>query len=231
MSTLYISRFPVSSSSGRNGPYLVTLQERGAIQCVRPIPLVNVPAIRHDWKDSLDALGWSETMKPSSETPTLASRPSFKRILVAVDGSESAGRAAKVALELADKFKADLIILHAINPPTTAYRTALPSVGPMVPPPLAQNEIDAYYAYARKVALGIMGETVSEAKKRGINVKPEIPEGVASIVETIINHASNEKADLIIVGTRGLGGFKKMLIGSVSSGVVTHSTCPVMIVR
>ena len=170
-------------------------------------------------------------MKTSNEHPLQTPKVLFKKILVAVDGSESAGRAANTALELADKLKADLIVLHAISPPPTAYRSALPSLGPMVPPPAPQSEIEAYYAYARRVALGIIAQSISEAKKRGINVKSETPEGVTSVVETIINHATNEKVDLIVVGTRGLGGFKKMLIGSVSSGVVTHASCPVLVVR
>ena len=40
-----------------------------------------------------------------------------------------------------------------------------------------------------------------------------------------------EKIDLIVMGTRGMGGFKKMLLGSVSSGVVTHAQCTVLVVR
>ena len=173
----------------------------------------------------------AESMKPITEHSM--SRPAvlFKKILVAVDGSDSSGRAANVALELADKLKAELIIFHAISPPSAVYRSSLPSMGQMAPSPPPQDEIDAHYAYARRVAQGIIGPSVSEAKKRGINVKSETPEGVTSVVETIINHASNDKADLIILGTRGLGGFKKLLIGSVSSGVMTHATCPVMVVR
>jgi nucleotide-binding universal stress UspA family protein len=64
-----------------------------------------------------------------------------------------------------------------------------------------------------------------------VNVKTELPEGVSSVVETIINNADKEGADLIVVGTRGLDGFKKLLIGSVSSGVISHASCPVLIVR
>ena len=79
--------------------------------------------------------------------------------------------------------------------------------------------------------MGIVGETESKAKKQGIHVKTEIPEAVSSVVETIINHATKESVDLIVVGTRGLGGFKKMLLGSVSSGIVSHAHCPVLVVR
>ncbi len=158
------------------------------------------------------------------------SKPRFQRILLALDGSESSGRASKVALELAEKFRAELIALHAISPPSSPYPSSFASASPVMPP-IPQSEIDAYYAYARRVALGIVGETVAEAKSRGITVKAELRESVSSVVETIINHATKENVDLIVIGTRGLGGFKKLLLGSVSSGVVTHASCPVLIVR
>jgi len=173
----------------------------------------------------------TKTMKRTSEHAASDSTPLFKNILVAVDGSESSKRAAHVALGLAEKLRAQLIVLHAISPPTSYYRSNFPVPVGMAPPPPSQKEIDTYSAYARRVALGIVGDTVSEAKKVGTNVKTELPEGVSSVVETIINHAAKEHVDLIIVGTRGLGGFKKMLIGSVSSGVISHANCPVLVVR
>jgi nucleotide-binding universal stress UspA family protein len=173
----------------------------------------------------------TRTLKPPNEQSTSKPSSLFKRILVAVDGSESATRAANAALELADKLKADLIVFHAISPPSTVYKSGLPSLASMGPPPPSQSEIDEYYSYTKRVATGIMGGTISDAKKRGVNVKSEIAEGVTSVIETIINHASRDNVDLIVVGTRGLGGFRKLLIGSVSSGVVTHATCPVLIVR
>jgi nucleotide-binding universal stress UspA family protein len=171
----------------------------------------------------------ARTVKPSSGTTK--SSQLFKKILVAMDGSESSTRAASAALELADKLKAELIILHAVNAPSSGFESGLPSLGSMAPPAESQRVIDAYYTGATEVAKRMMSGTLSDAKKRGVNVKTEIAEGVTSVVETIINHASNENVSLIVVGTRGLGGFKKLLIGSVSSGVVTHASCPVLIVR
>ena len=170
-------------------------------------------------------------MKRMGEPSPTISKPLFKKILVAQDGSESSQRAAQAALELAEKLKADLVVLHAISSPTSYYHSTIASPTGMSLPAPSQHEIDAYYAYARKVALGIVGETESKAKKQGIHVKTEIPEAVSSIVETIVNHASKENVDLVVVGTRGLGGFKKLLLGSVSSGIVSHAHCPVLIVR
>ena len=172
----------------------------------------------------------TKTMKPTVEQSNMKSPNVFKKILVAVDGSESAERAAGVALELAAKLKAELVVLHAISPPPSYYHSSL-MTGPVVPPPPSQKEIDAYYAYARRVALGIVGPTLSEAKKRNVAAKTDIPEAVSSTVEVIVDHAARDKADLIVVGTRGLGGFKKMLLGSVSSGVISHASCPVLVVR
>jgi nucleotide-binding universal stress UspA family protein len=173
----------------------------------------------------------AKTVRRMPEPSPNASKPLFKKILVALDGSESSQRAAQAAVELAEKLRADLIVLHAISPPTSYYHSTIASPTGMSLPAPSQHEIDAYYAYARKVALGIVGETESKAKKQGVHVKTEIPEAVSSVVETIINHAAKENADLIVVGTRGLGGFKKMLLGSVSSGIVSHANCPVLVVR
>ena len=154
----------------------------------------------------------------------------FKRILVALDGSENSSRASQAALELAEKIKAELIVLHAITPPAL-YHTEISSEGPVIEPPTHEKEIDLYLEYARTVGRGIVDGTLSEAKKRGIVVKAEIPEATSSVIETIVNQAVRENADLIIVGTRGLGGFKKLILGSVSNGVVSHAHCPVLVIR
>lgn len=79
--------------------------------------------------------------------------------------------------------------------------------------------------------MAIVNEAVAQAAKRSIKAKPELAEGVSSVVETIVDHATKDKVDLIVIGSRGLGGFKKLLLGSVSSGVVTHASCPVLVVR
>ena len=151
----------------------------------------------------------TKTVKRTLGSSSTMSKPLFKKLLVALDGSESSQRAAQAALEFAEKLKTDLIVLHAITPPTSYYHSTIASPTGMSLPAPSQREIDAYYAYARKVAMGIVGETEAKAKKQGIHVKTEIPEAVSSVVETIINHATKETVDLIVVGTRGGRGIQE----------------------
>ena len=79
--------------------------------------------------------------------------------------------------------------------------------------------------------MDVVGRTVSMAEKKGVKVKPRTSETAGSVIQAITEYAAGEKIDLIVIGTRGLGGFKKMLLGSVSSGVVEHAHCPVFVVR
>jgi nucleotide-binding universal stress UspA family protein len=149
----------------------------------------------------------------------------FQRILVAVDGSEGSSRASEVAMDLAQKFGGQLFILNVFRD-YPEYMTVFPSA-----PAPSGEAIQAYRANARKAALEVVGRTASIAEKKGVKAKPQTSETIGSIVEVITEYASSEKMDLIVMGTRGMGGFKRMLLGSVSSGVVTHAHCPVLVVR
>jgi len=173
----------------------------------------------------------TQIVRPPNQNSPTSSKSIFKRLLVALDGSENSARASQAAIELAEKLKADLIVLHAITPPTLYYHTEASPEGPVIEPPTHEKEIDLYLEYARRVGRGIVDPTVSEAEKRGIVVKADLLEASASLVEAIVNQTVKEDAHLIIVGTRGLGGFKKLLMGSVSSGVVDHAHCPVLVIR
>ena len=69
------------------------------------------------------------------------------------------------------------------------------------------------------------------AKKIDIEIVTEVIIAKESIVSEIIEFAEQRSIDLIIMGTRGRTGFKKLLLGSVASGVVTYSHCPVLVIR
>lgn len=92
--------------------------------------------------------------------------------------------------------------------------------------------VDSYYETREREASPFMNVAIQTAKAQGISkVRGELLRAPKSIVEGKILAASRNKIDLIVIGTRGLGGFKKLLLGSVSSGVITHAPCNVLVVR
>lgn len=69
------------------------------------------------------------------------------------------------------------------------------------------------------------------AEANGVKASSTIGENVFSVVEGIVKLVESMNIDLVVIGTRGLGGFKKLLVGSVSSGVINHSKSSVLLVR
>ncbi|HYW00557.1 MAG TPA: universal stress protein [Candidatus Acidoferrum sp.] len=148
----------------------------------------------------------------------------IKRILLPTDGSECAGRAANVAIEVARKFDAELIVLYVIAVPATAVAKAGLSYGHEV-------ALKEYFESAHKEADKIVDKVIRLAKAKDVKATRLIRDYAVSVVETILEEATKSNVDLIVLGTRGLTRFKKLLIGSVSSGVVNHAHCSVLIVR
>jgi nucleotide-binding universal stress UspA family protein len=76
-------------------------------------------------------------------------------------------------------------------------------------------------------------DKISETgRQNNVEVRAQMIESPASSeAAAIVNFAEEQKADLIVVGTRGRTGFSKQLLGSVASGVVTYAHCPVMVVK
>jgi nucleotide-binding universal stress UspA family protein len=146
----------------------------------------------------------------------------LRKIIVAVDGSENARRAASAAIEIAKKSASEVVMLTIISIPTMFPPTMFGST-PSVDPKL--------YEAAEREGKKLIQQLVETAKSQGVNARGELLRSVSSAVAEIVKSAENEKADLIVIGTRGLGGFQRLLMGSVSSGVVTHAHCAVLVVR
>jgi len=147
-----------------------------------------------------------------------------KRILVAVDGSENALKATRFAAGMARRYGSELILLHVI--PSPGYLVAAtPGLGAAPP------DLESYYRYTRAQAEKLMADAAQAAERLGVKPRTEVLENASSIVEAITNYAANEGIDLIVVGTRGLGRFKRLLLGSVASGVVSHAHCSVLVVK
>jgi nucleotide-binding universal stress UspA family protein len=141
-----------------------------------------------------------------------------------VDGSENSERASRTAMNLAEKSNAYLVILNVI--PGIKYYFGL---GSRVP--LPQTTYEQLTEAATETAREIVGKKTSIAKNHGIRARGKILTAAGTVVQEIVEFASKEKVDLIVLGTRGLGGFKRMLLGSVSGGVVNHAHCSVLVVK
>lgn len=144
----------------------------------------------------------------------------LKKILVPVDGSDSSFRAARYAIMLAKMSSAEIICVHSVvNPPYVEYKAAGVVIVNYIEE--ARQHAEAWYNKIRDMAT-----------KEGVKVaSTDTILDVASVADSIISYASKEKADLIVIGTKGKTGIKKFLLGSVASGVVTHAHCPVLVTR
>lgn len=143
----------------------------------------------------------------------------FRRVLAAVDGSECSAHALNTAVRLARCDGAELTILHVIVISLALYSG---DVGQ----PLTKVEEREKHEGERVLA---MAESV--ARKAGMEPSVAMIEATDSAVKGITDYAVRNDTDLIVVGTRGLGGLKRLLLGSVAAGVVRCAPCAVMVVK
>jgi len=150
----------------------------------------------------------------------------WTKILVAIDGSEQSMKAADYAILLADKYNSKLIAVHVINLSQLRLRGDKSGLIAELINPLAELE------GARKESLHWIDNVGKLARLRHIQFESEIIEDIVPRTGgVIVNYAEKELVDLIVIGTRGQSGFKKLLIGSVASDVLHYAHCPVMIVK
>lgn len=144
---------------------------------------------------------------------------SFHTILVPTDFSEDAEAALQQATELAKATGGRIHLLHVYQFPV--YVGAGPGMAYSVSAELIED--------VRRHATARAQEVEERIRADGVSVKSEILEGPPS--ERIVDCAEREKADLIVMGTRGLTGLKHVFIGSVAERTLRHAPCPVMTVK
>jgi len=144
----------------------------------------------------------------------------YQHILVAVDGSEAGAPALRTALALAKEQRAQLHLVHVVDEVASS----------VINEPMVNIEAvdDAWSAAGQKVldaaateagAAGIIAETALLQRRR------------QECAEAIIREAERWGADLIVIGTHGRRGVKRLLLGSVAEGVARRSRVPVLLVR
>ena len=87
------------------------------------------------------------------------------------------------------------------------------------------------YEQHKKEALKWLDEIKMSCEKKGVMTELEILGGPLPIASSIVSYCENRGVDIIVAGTRGKSGFKKLLLGSVASGIVTYAHCPVLVVK
>jgi nucleotide-binding universal stress UspA family protein len=165
----------------------------------------------------------------------------FSKILVAIDGSGPSMDAVDYAIAIAQRDDAELTALYVVSSPTRDdYTSDMPE--DQIPETVknivrsAKKESQPWFnEITEKVRTKAAAVTLKEDTKRTTNgvihVKTQVVVSPLSITGSIVQYAERENIDLIVVGTRGRSGFKRLLLGSTASGVVTHAHCPVMVVR
>ena len=143
----------------------------------------------------------------------------FKRILCAVDFSDSSLSALGYALTLAEETDAHLTLLHVIEMPPELREN------PMAP----DFDIDRIHAAAEAEALRRLRQLVPEAARSYCTVETAVVEGGA--YRSVLQYAAEQKADLIVVGVHGRGAIDLLLFGSTTHHVIRAATCPVLVVR
>ena len=140
----------------------------------------------------------------------------WKRVVVGVDGSERSRAALHWAAEEAKEHQAELVALLAWRPPP-------PEIAPASIPPLGPD------THAQARAEQILADTLANVfgNQHPVPITSQVTEGSAA---KLLIEASRT-ADLVVVGTRGHGGFAGLLLGSVSQQVVAHAACSVTVVR
>jgi nucleotide-binding universal stress UspA family protein len=144
----------------------------------------------------------------------------IRKILVAVDGSNPSFKAGDYAIDLAKKHDAELIVLYIVSPvPSSQFEFA--NIGRMRE--IEKMEMEKAEQEADKVKL--------KAVEKKVSVKTAVLYKYTNVVKEIVEYAEQMEIDMIVIGSRGMTGLKRMLLGSVAEGVVTYAHCPVLVVK
>jgi nucleotide-binding universal stress UspA family protein len=142
----------------------------------------------------------------------------INRIVVGVDGSDSSREALRWAYDEAAHHSASITAISCWHPP------ALPMT-----PPYGSVPPEGYVSQPKQNALDLLERFVADLDVRepAVDVRTAVEEG--NPAEVLIERS--RETDLMVVGSRGHGGFRGMLLGSVSQHLVAHADCPVVVVR
>ncbi len=151
--------------------------------------------------------------------------PLFSKILVAFDGSEPSKRALDIAAKTAAIFKGELVIITVIP------KTPFPMLAEEGSSPFRAREYEVYQDRMRESFRNSLDRAEADVIERypGLKYEAVLLEGRPS--STIVEEAESRDVNLIIMGSRGLGGITGWILGSTSRKVVDQCTKPILVVK
>ncbi|MEK0346568.1 MAG: universal stress protein [Nitrosopumilus sp.] len=140
----------------------------------------------------------------------------FKNILVPYDGSSHSKHSFKVALDMAKKYNSKISMVTVLDTSTGWWaHTNLWDNAMVGAKTLVAREFESFESVAKKAKVSFHSEII-ESK---------------SVTKAIVSYSKSKKIDLIVMGAQGITGWDKLVLGSVTDGVVHRVRCPVLIVR
>ncbi|MGG6263001.1 universal stress protein [Leptolyngbya sp. AN03gr2] len=149
----------------------------------------------------------------------------FHKILVAIDHSDSTPIIFSQALALAKTNQAELMIFHALAPFDEVYPSD-PYVG--IPQSITQSYLKRWQE-REQAGIEKLRSLKEQADKAGIST--EFSQNIGDPGKVICTLAKTWNADLIVIGRRGLSGFREFWLGSVSNYVLHHAPCHVLTIQ
>ena len=141
----------------------------------------------------------------------------FQRILIPIDGSQLSLEAAKQGVYIAKKLESKVVFLYVID-----VRMIETSSLTGTDPGILKTRL-------RNVAERYLNEAAKLAEEENVTFQNQIREGLPA--EDILKEIEEEKIDLVIMGSKGMSGAHRVIIGSTAEEVVRWSPCPVLIVK
>lgn len=140
----------------------------------------------------------------------------FTNVLVPVDGSDNSYRALDAALLLSEKLGSSITVVNVME------QVPITHIGSEK---LLSELLEAY----KKENQEILSKCSNIATEKGLSIKTLLLQGNPASV--ILDYSKKEKFDLVIMGSRGMGKFKQLILGSVSSKIVHHSPSAILLIR
>ena len=146
----------------------------------------------------------------------------YKRILVATDGSPLSKKAVRSAIELASSLGADLVALYVVPRYPVSYFEGGITIS-------AQDVARTEKQWSDK-GQAVVDAVQTTAQAAGVKTKAVVAQSDL-VAESIMSAAKKHKCDLVVMASHGRKGIKRLLLGSETQHVLTHSTVPVLVLR